>query len=226
MNSQATEGVVLTSIDFDDYSRIGTIFSLDYGVIKLFFKGVNHKSNPYKELVVPFSRCEYVFSKTRSELYRFHEGIVIDHNLELRQKVDFLQTACAINNAIIRSQLVEKASPLLYQLFVYYLKKIPFSSIPRYLFLSFLLKLLRHDGILSLQSNCSVCQKVLDTTYIAQGECFCFHHVPSWNIKFTEEEMLVMLNLVFSKSFSQINKIPFIDGLDEKINMLFCSLYD
>ncbi len=52
--------------------------------------------------------------------------------------------------AINKSQVVGRSAPLLYQLMVYYLDKISFVEDPWILDASFKLKILNHEGLLSL----------------------------------------------------------------------------
>jgi DNA repair protein RecO (recombination protein O) len=112
-------------------------------------------------------------------------------------------------------------APHLYQLLVSYLQNLPHCQFPHAAVASFQLKVLRHEGLISLLPICSICRTDLHHQFLAQGESFCSLHAPAFALELCPEETLLLQNLAFCKTFSQIAKISLSDAFKRKIKTLF-----
>ncbi len=155
-----TEGIVLHSFDFKENQKIVTLFTEDAGKICL----IMTKKTGNLGLTTPFSKGEYIYTKGKSDLYRFYDGTVLDNHILLRSSLVHLQAAGELTNAILRSQMPTKPAPLLYALLKTYLFQIPGFPDPTPLLCSFYLKLLKHEGILNLDDLPEICLTLLATT--------------------------------------------------------------
>lgn len=151
MTDERVEGIVLRSTIFKENHRIITLFTSEAGLISLMVKGV--KSPERMVLLTPFSQIEVFFRKKLSDLYLLKDGSLIADNLFLREKWDYLETAGKMAQIILHSQMPGKPAPLLYALFLACLKQLPQFEEPAPLLLLFYLKLLTHEGILSLDDR-------------------------------------------------------------------------
>jgi len=145
---EKSEGIVLKALNYQENSRIVTLFTDDGGIIQLIIKGISHKNSDKLRLSSLLTRGEYLYIKGRSSLYLFQDGTVLEEPLYLRERWGYIKTAGEIVQIILKSQMVGKPAPLLYQLFVAYLKQIPFFEDPNGLIGSFYVKLLQHEGVL------------------------------------------------------------------------------
>jgi recombinational DNA repair protein (RecF pathway) len=75
----------------------------------------------------------------------FRDGTVLDDHHHLRQSLKALQTAGALANAILTSQMAGKPAPTLFALYNAYHKQVPHLN-PDTLLASFYLKLLKYEG--------------------------------------------------------------------------------
>lgn len=201
MERKQTEGIVLRVVPFGDRDQIVTLFSEDQGVIKFFYKGARRRKG---SAISPLLCIELIYSKRNSELLCCHEVNILNQHLQLRKNLDWLEGACGLLKALLVSQLPNKPAPVLYQLLMEYLKKIPLFLSTDILISSFLLKVLRHEGVFGFTHQCSVCQQALDVHHICLGEDFCQDHVSESHLILSQKEAELMVFLAFCRSFSRL----------------------
>jgi len=180
MGEERVEGIVLRSTIYKENHRIVTLFTQEAGLISLMVKGV--KTPERLVLLTPFSQIEVFFRKKLSDLYLLKDGSLIADNLFLREKWDYLETAGKMAQIILHSQMPGKPSPLLYALFLACLKQLPQFDEPAPLLLLFYLKLLTHEGILSLDDRAA------------------------FPIPLSATQWDIMMELAQSKSFKELHK--------------------
>ena len=218
IKDKTTEGIVLRSLEYKERQRILTVFTEQFGLISVIVKGLSKKSHHLLALTTPFSQSAFVLRRQRSELFNFLDGTLLDEHLSLRGTFAHLQAAGRLGQAILRSQLPEKAAPDLYALFVSYLKQIPHLTDPTSLLLSFQLKLWKHEGHLELSDECSSCQAT-PTHYLQEGESVCSLHAKSHAQSFSAKEWTTLKELLHVRSFQKLQTIPASPQLIEKIIM-------
>jgi DNA repair protein RecO len=151
MAEERVEGIVLRTTPFKENHRIITLFTPMAGLISFMAKRV--KTPEKLVLLSPFSQIEVIYRKKLSDLYLLKDGSLIADNLFLREKWDYLDIAGKMAQIVLHSQLPGKPAPLLYALFIACLKQLPHFEEPAGLLLLFYLKLLSHEGILSLEER-------------------------------------------------------------------------
>src|ERR1700722_12761585 len=156
MQEEKTEGVVLRSQDYKERHRIITLFS-PLGLISMIVKSISRKNARLLSLTTPFSHGEYIYYQGRSDLLNYCDGTLLDDHLYLRQNLKLLQAAGTLANAILSSQMAGKPAPALFALYKSYHKQIRHFEEPAPLLASFILKLLKHEGLLSISSHCASC---------------------------------------------------------------------
>jgi DNA repair protein RecO (recombination protein O) len=206
LEEEKTEGIVLRAFDYKDRQKIVTLFTLEAGMISLIMKGFSRKNYRMLSLSTPLSRVEVHFKRGKSDLFRYIDGTVLDEHLELRKQLDFLQTAGSLAQTILQSQLPGKSAPSLYQLFRSYLKQVPTFSHPQLLLVSFHLKLLRHEGLLALSEQCSLCSKT-PARRLLQGESICSSHSSLAGTEFSTDEWALLNLLESASSFSVLRTL-------------------
>ena len=220
MREEKTEGIVLRSLEYKDRQRIITVFTAEFGLISLIVKGISNRSHSLLALTSPFCQSEFHFTRGRSNLFRFTDGTILEDHLSLRQKFSFLQTAGALAHAILRSQLPEKPSSALYALFSAYLNQATLFEDPQALTASFLLKMLKHEGLIALHKCCLRC-KTMPSRCLEKGESLCADHSTPYALHFSAEEWTTLFQLASVQQFSalQLHKID--PSLSQKIAQLF-----
>ncbi len=136
--SITTPGLLLQSIPYLGQKKILKVFSPDQGLISLFAQNTKH---------APFLLAEWVYRKTEKEIHTLQDSTLLDPLLHLRENYNTLIAAGAIAQDLLRTQMPGKRAPELFDLALFYLKKL--SATPELLVASFRLKLLLHEGLLS-----------------------------------------------------------------------------
>lgn len=219
MKEEKTEGIVLRSFDYQEHERIITLFTAQMGLITLIVKGINKKNSHLFTLTTPFCLGEYVFTRGRSDLYKYLDGTYLDY-LPLRENLIHLRAAIAITKALCNSQLPGKAAPKLYALTMTYLRQIPLFTDPAPLIASYHLKLLKHDGLTHLRIPCSHCAQ--ESSHIHKGESLCYRHaVSNESFFFTKDEWEILMGLQDTRQFKDLQLLPVGPLLQEKIENYF-----
>lgn len=217
-----SEGIALQTIKFGDYDQILTLFTPHEGLLKMMVKGAyGRKHSNGLDLL---AQAEFVYAKRQSALVVCQERKILNSHLSLRKSLLTLESACAMAKAVLDTQFEQKPAHQLYSLLICYFKRLAASINPAALTSSFLLKLLRSEGLFGLTPHCSVCFADLHEHFISSGESFCQKHAPAQAASFTLFEAESIFTLAFSRSFADIEKSPLEDSLKAKIESLFASL--
>jgi DNA repair protein RecO (recombination protein O) len=221
MQEEKTEGIVLRSRDFKERHRIITLFTA-HGLVNLIVKNISRKNTRLLSLTTPFSHGEYLYLRAHSELLRFQDGTLLDDHSHLRQSYSLLQTAGALANAILTSQLPDKPSPALFSLYKSYHKQVAHFPDPAPLLASFYLKLLKHDGLLSLTPFCTLCENTPASLFY-NGEGLCTQHPTPEALRFSSTEWETLLFLDQVPQFSLLRTHSVSPSCLQKIHTLFLS---
>lgn len=149
MQKIRVEGIITRASPFGENDRILSLFTPEYGLIKLYVKGAYLSSKNKGSSTNPLNIVEAVCTQGRSELYSCYQIEAINQQISLRQNIDVLEAACDMLNTINTTQLPGKAALKLYQLLLIYLKALPNITQPLILSTSFRLKTLRSEGLLN-----------------------------------------------------------------------------
>jgi DNA repair protein RecO (recombination protein O) len=222
MQTYRTEGIILQTLNFQDFDQIATVFT-PMGLIKLIIKGANHsRRNPSKPS--PMALGEFVYTQGKSELFKCLEFSLTKQYSAIRTSLSALEAACDILHAIIESQLPHKPAPDLYHLILWTFGKLPSCIDPHALAVSFRLKILRHDGLIRLHTCCNVCGSRLIRAYVASGETLCQKDAPPHHLLLELNELEVLCSLLDFRVFSEIAGIQISSTLRDKIKRLFSDL--
>ncbi|MBS0605277.1 MAG: DNA repair protein RecO [Verrucomicrobia bacterium] len=221
MQEEKTEGIVLKAMDYKERHRIITLFT-PQGLTSLIVRGISRKNTRLLSLTSPFCHGEYLYRRGRSELLGFRDGSVLDDNLALRKNLKSLQVAGALANAILTSQMPDKPAPALFVLYKSYHKQIPHFADPEVLLASFYLKLLKHEGLLTITPHCASCESP-SALQIHEGESLCSRHEAAGGFRFSPAEWDLLLLLDGAQQFSSLKEICVPSPLSHKIAALFLS---
>jgi len=140
-----TEAIILRMVPYGDRKNILTLFSKDAGLLS----AVSYISLKKKGFLSPLCRCDFLFLKKNSELYQLKEAAPMDLYSDLRSDFKKLNCAGFWLGTLLRSQLPSKPSPMLYKLLICYLDELKENPHVESLKMSFLLKLVKHEGLYS-----------------------------------------------------------------------------
>lgn len=225
MKEEKTEGIVLKTVPFKESDRILSLFTPDQGIISLYVRNLSKKKPAFVNLTTPFCQAEYLFRKGRSDLHHFHDGTILDLHLPIRRSYRHLESAGKMLRAILKSQMPGKESPGLYHLLISYLKKLSETSFPETLWASFALKLLKYEGLLSINETCLSCEKE-EAFSISQGESRCKKCSIHASIPFSDLDWATLQVLSHIRSFNPLLSLELSPPLIQTIEALFSMQYD
>lgn len=202
MEERRTEGVVLRATPFKENDRILSVLTPDRGILSLYVRGLSKSKPQGVNLATPLCRAEFVFKKGKSDLHRFLDGTILDLHLPLRQSYRHLEAGGKMLNAILKTQMPGKNSHALYLLLTSFLKKLSEATYPETFWTTFLIKLLKHEGLLEISPTCLACS--LPARYIVSGESRCKDHSQGEGFVFKEEEWMLLLTLFETRSFDTL----------------------
>ena len=212
------EGIVLQSLDYQESSRILSVFTKDAGIISLLAR---EKTKPkWIQLTTPLCRADFFYQIHRSTLYRLVDGHVLNAHLHVRTSYPHLLAAGAMLRGVLHSQFQGKPAPLLYKLLTHYLTHLPHAAFPAAFHTSFFLKLLKHDGLIALSSSCLRCHKAKSAA-LKGGESVCAQCADSSAVFFSPKEWDLLHLLQGAQTFSALSHLCPDDKMTGKIEKLF-----
>ena len=162
MTFEKTSGVVLKSINYSETSKIVTIYSRDYGKIKVIAKGARRKKSDFLGKLEPFTQLDIVYIKGKKDLHILKECNIVTPYFELRNDLDRLSTALHILFLVDSTQAVEDANPSVYDLLVASLQELSTKQFSHNILFFFQLKLLDYSGYGFEFDKCADCGGGLD----------------------------------------------------------------
>ncbi len=216
MEQFETEGIVIHTTPYQETSLIGHLFTPG-GI----FSFLTHRKKTQQSPLSPLNLGTFLLEKKlHASLYKVKEFKISNSFLELRKSYSHLKAAGSILQHIKTTQLSEKPSPLLFNLTKTYLSKLKTFKLPQILELSFMIKLLNHEGMLSHELCCNSCQNAV-FNHIEGGHYFCNLCAPRYAINFSDEELHNFLILGFSRSIAELEKLSITKEFEEKIKGLY-----
>lgn len=211
MEEERIQGIVLRVFDYQENMRVMTLFSSAEGVVQVLVRGRWRR----RALTTPLSEVEVLFRRGRSAWLVLTEGSVLEENLALRATYEGIKVAGEMAQLILSSQLQGKPAPLLYELFRAYLRQIPLCQDLFLILASFKLKLLIHEGVLSLAERCVRCGQ--RACHIHQGQSLCETHAAPEGIHLSVSEWEGLYALGHAKSFKHMSGLSIENSLLDKI---------
>ena len=140
MSECTVTGIALKAFDLGEKKRILKIMTEEMGVVEVVVANIGARNPQLFQLTTPLTEGQYQIKKTRSNLYRFVEGVIVKVPLELRQNFSKMRAAGAMVKAVLDSQLTNHPSPMLFHLLRSYLNVLKDAPHPNTLLASFRLK--------------------------------------------------------------------------------------
>ncbi len=146
-------GIVLKTIPYGDYNQIAIILTDRFGLLKFACPFSRSRKNKAFGHFTPFHELELIFAPMDRELETVKTSTLLHPRLELRGSLDRLEMAGACATAVLKTQLPAKPAPVLFQLLITHLDLLMTNASPQAVALSFLMKLLLHEGTLSVEEG-------------------------------------------------------------------------
>lgn len=214
------EAIVLHTIPFQDSHQISTLFTREMGLCKAIGSFSRLPKNALFGSLTPLNHIEVIFRPSKSDLLKIESASILNAYAPIRKDYDLLHHACGMLNALVKFQFPHKPAPILFELLKSYLSLIGDSQSPEAILASFQLKLLRHEGLISVTDQCKICGAAPKEIGIEDGRTVCAAHTP-FEKRLTEEETAYFYALALATSIKLLKEIEIPATLPSKVATLF-----
>ncbi len=158
MSILKSEAVVLKTHDFQETSKIVSLYSKEYGRLQLIAKGVRSSKSKFGALLdgLNYLRIVYYFKETR-ELQFLSNAELIKAFPHLRDNLERFSYASIIVEIIYRTQLLGEKNPRLFQTIISSFEGINESANYRNYFNAFLIRFIEVSGFHPKLRRCLNC---------------------------------------------------------------------
>jgi DNA repair protein RecO (recombination protein O) len=221
MREEKLRAIVLRTLPFKDKQAILTLLSEEKGLISMIVKGIAPSRPQLTACTSPLCEAEFIYRQGSSDLLLCKDVSLLDPHLGLRKKYHFIELGSQFCKIILDTQLPGKPTQALYALVSSFLKQIPhFPEALHHLKGAFLLKVLKHEGMLSTTLTCSICDRP-QAFHIHGSHHFCSIHAPPCALHFSLEEWDIICQLAYVSSFTKLRHMTFPSSLLAKIESHF-----
>ena len=221
MREEKLRAIVLRTLPFKDKQAILTLLSEEKGLFSMIVKGIAPSRPQLIACTSPLCEAEFIYRQGSSDLLLCKDVSLLDPHLGLRKKYRFIELGSQFCKIIVDTQLPGKPTQSLYALLSSFLKQIPhFPEALHHLKGAFLLKVLKHEGMLSSSLTCNVCDSP-QALHIHGSHHFCSTHTHPCALHFTFKEWDTLCQLAHVSSFATLRQITFCPSLLTKIESHF-----
>ncbi|ATZ16385.1 DNA replication and repair protein RecO [Entomoplasma freundtii] len=163
MSTRSTKGLVLQTWDYEDTSKIVTLFTENWGLVKLLAPGVNRLTSKNRYSLVTFTLGEYIFfpTRTKNKLSRLKTGHFLADHLAITENYNNYLYAVALSQIIQDAQSCWEPNPQLFWDLNKAFNNFNDDSKPLNTFVRFLFYHLPTFGGPNLLNRCGRCYKLL-----------------------------------------------------------------
>lgn len=216
------EAIVLKSSPFQETHQMVTLFTQEHGLFRALGTYSRSSKSALFGMLTPLNQIEVVFRPTRGSLVKVQSASLINAHTPLRSSYERLDHACKMLNCVSNSQFPNKPTPELYQLLRGYLGIMAEAQSPEAILASLQLKLLRHEGLLSVTNKCPLCGNEPEEIAFDEGKTVCASHFTSGHLN--QEETSYFYALALATSTKLLKEIEPPESLLPKVTSLFETL--
>lgn len=212
MQTFEIEGLVLRVTPFQEKNAVVSLFT-PHGLLSCF----TYLSKQQSQRISPLTFGSFLVSfKEESNLYRLKSYHINESYPEYRQSLLKLEIAANIVKTIQTTQQEHNAAAPLFELTKKYLYKLKHSKNPKILELSFLLKLLKYEGLLGTSSSCSTCESKTLSSFV-EGSFFCETCTPTPEFTMELDEAIIVEKLIMGRSFETFQNLTLKEATVERL---------
>jgi len=177
-----TEGIIIKSSPYSDADLIVTLFTLNYGLIKVFSKSPLKMKSRFGSALEPFSYNRIAFwGKENKDLPRLTQADLIHSFQTLRESMGcFLRVSEMIE---ITLNLLPEREPQreLFHLLLDTMGKLEHECLSGRRYLFYKVKLLTISGLSPYFDGCARCGKGAEHFYLHEGSIICGHCIQNYS---------------------------------------------
>jgi DNA repair protein RecO (recombination protein O) len=197
-----SQAIILSSIRWKESSKILTLFSREWGLIKVIARGVLRKNNPVSGIVETMNLVDIFISSKQSRSLQIMTDIdLVDSFIQTRADLTKLSFSLGVLELIRQTIGEHHSDTIFFDFTIYILQSIKDAKNEEFVFVYFLLKLISFLGFKPNFSECSVCGKNPGSGHFffssEKGTSYCSECAEGTSLfqKLSEEEMIFLFNL-------------------------------
>lgn len=216
---QKETGIILNVAPYGESDAIAKVFTKDLGFVSFFSRNALGKGRFL--MFEPFAMGDFAYEEGSSSLLKLREFVCSDAHLPIRESLERIEAASLIAGAIEKTQGPGLEAPQLYTLLCLYLRWMPKALDPMVLAASFLLKLLKHEGLFYYSGECQECGGELVEGEANEGVLCCIECKTGLGCPLNETEMRLFALLSEAREFKGLQEERLPEGFLAKIQRFF-----
>lgn len=223
--TEKVEGIVLTSQDYSETSRIINVITKKYGVIGMLAKGARSMKSPMRSSTDKLTYGTFTIYYKENKLSIVSSIDVIHPFKNIHKDIEKISYASYLLD-LTGQVLRQNPHANIYDLLVASLLKIEEGFDPMAIMNILELKYLDHLGVMPVLDSCSKCGSkdhiVTVSSYLGGYVCSNCHT----NEKMVSEKTIKLLRMFYYIDISKIEKIEIAKEVKEEINYFLDEYYD
>ena len=220
----SVEGIVISTTDYKESSRIINIFTKDKGIIGCISKGCKSLKSKLRLLSEKMAYANFQISYKENGLSTLIDGDIIDYFINIKSdiiKVSYLSYITELSSSVYK----ESEDNEVYNLMINGIKKIEEGFDPKVITNILELQYLEYLGINLNLDSCVKCgsTKVV-TISLSKGGYVCANH--RTNEPLVNEKVLKLLRLYNYVDISKISNLDIEDSIRDEISTIIDMYYE
>lgn len=158
-------GIVLNRTNFSEYDKIVTLYTLELGKIKCFFKSVNKPKAKLIYFTEPATEVELkivkVKNKNYAEFFKAAGGVIVNSNVELRKNLEIYIYTCKILNLVDATTLELLKDEDKFFLIKRIFEVLPTAKSYQVMYYAFVYRFIKLSGYTPQIDRCGLCKNNL-----------------------------------------------------------------
>lgn len=219
---EKVEGIILFYSDYLESSKILTIITEKYGIIKVIAKGCKNIKSPLRSVCDKLTYGNFNIYYKKDKLSTLSSVDIIDNFKYIKKDINKISYATYILD--LTYQVIKQTSASLFFLLISALKKIDEGFDPLVIMNIIELKYLDFLGVLPVIDGCSLCgSKSIKTLSIESGGYICSNCYTS-GVIFTDKA-IKLIRMFYYVDISKINKLDISEKVKNEINSFLNEYY-
>ena len=217
-----TEGVILNRSLFGEAHLKLDVLTQEFGLLTIFCYGALSKKSRWRGVATQFTVVEIVFKKNLQAICTCHELSPIRYFPILKQDLAKLKTAVNLSRVILKQFLPEMKISAVYDMLLFFLDMICEFDNYAAIYVTFILKVVKHEGLFKVPISCSVCHQFIEElAFYCGDQFFCnYHKFPEMNY-LSSTELKLIYTLTEAKKKMQVINSQVSAMLCQKVETIF-----
>ena len=218
------EGIIISTKNYGDTSKIIDIFTKDYGIIGVIAKGCKSLKSNLRSTTDKLTYASFTIYFKKDKLSILSEASIIDNFSNIKKDIEKISYASYIVD--LAKQVYKQNDDIsIFDLLIETLKKINENLTPLILTNILELKLLEYLGVMPNIDGCSICgNKNIITLSIDKGGFLCENCISNEFV--VSDKVIKLIRMYYYVDIKKIEKLDINTNVVDEINKFLDMYYD